>query len=440
MQQPTLVGAKAELDLLKLAGLSSVRISSTWAPGEKAPSHDETTQLASVVGAAALDGFKVYVSVSQFGSKTTPLTDEDQSAFARYAAWIAAQFPTLRGIIVGNEPNLNRFWLPQFNPDSSDAAAPAFESLLAKTYDAIKAVRPSLEVIGVGLSPRGNDNPTGTRLTHSPTTFIKDLGAAYRASGRTAPIMDALGFHPYGDDSSQPPTFQHPNSTTISLADYGKLVSLLGEAFDGTGQQGSTLPIFYDEYGVESLIPEARAALYTGTEPATTKPVDETTQASYYRTALALAFCQPNVEGILIFHAFDEPALDRWQSGLYYPDGKPKSGVPVVRDAVAQVRRGILAHCDGLQLTPTLRYLLWPRVAQLRQGRVQFAFTCDIDCRFDAGVAKQRRAGVAVGGVRTTVVFPKRVAKGTYRVSLTLTATVNPGPPFHKQSPSLRVR
>src|SRR6266542_3586047 len=142
VQQPTLVGAKAELDLLKLAGLRSVRISSTWAPGEKAPSADETTQLASVAGAAALDGFKVYVSVSQFGSKTTPLTDDDQSAFAQYAAWIAAQFPTLRGIIVGNEPNLNRFWLPQFNLDGSDAAAPAYEALLARTYDAIKAAQP----------------------------------------------------------------------------------------------------------------------------------------------------------------------------------------------------------------------------------------------------------------------------------------------------------
>ena len=251
--------------------------------------------------------------------------------------------------------------------------------------------------------------------------------------------MDAFGFHPYGDDSSQPPTFTHPNTTTISLADYAKLVSLLGEAFDGTAQLGSTLPIFYDEYGVESLIPAAKSSLYTGNEPTTTKPVDEATQAAYYRTALALAFCQPNVEGINIFHAIDEPALDRWQSGLYYADGTPKPGVAVVRAAIAQVRRGIIAHCDGLELTPKLQYVLWPRRTELRRGRMRVAFTCDIDCSYELRVATQRRTGRAIGGVKTTVAFAKRVAKGTYRIRMTLTAPVNPGPPLIRQSPPLTV-
>ena len=35
-------------------------------------------------------------------------------------------------MIVGNEPNLNRYWLPQFNDDGIDAAAPAYETLLAR--------------------------------------------------------------------------------------------------------------------------------------------------------------------------------------------------------------------------------------------------------------------------------------------------------------------
>src|SRR5438132_13651029 len=64
VQKPTIVQAKAELDLLKLAGLSSVRVSATWAPGQTAPGPDESTRLASVLGAAALDAFRVYVSVS----------------------------------------------------------------------------------------------------------------------------------------------------------------------------------------------------------------------------------------------------------------------------------------------------------------------------------------------------------------------------------------
>ena len=37
---------------------------------------------------------------------------------------------------------------------------------------------------GGALAPRGIDRPGTGRDTHSPTTFIRDLGAAYRASGR----------------------------------------------------------------------------------------------------------------------------------------------------------------------------------------------------------------------------------------------------------------
>src|SRR5207248_10679162 len=85
----------------------------------------------------------------------------------------------------------------------ADAAAASYETLLARTYDAVKAVSPKVEVIGGGLAPRGSDDPAGIRPTHSPTAFITDLGADYRASGRTKPIMDALSLHPYEDHSSK---------------------------------------------------------------------------------------------------------------------------------------------------------------------------------------------------------------------------------------------
>ena len=79
------------------------------------------------------------------------------------------------------------------------------------------------------------DDPS-VRPTHSPTTFIPDLGAAYRASGRTEPIMDAFAFHPYGESSRIAPDFRHRRGTSIGLADYRKLVGLLSRAFDGTAQ------------------------------------------------------------------------------------------------------------------------------------------------------------------------------------------------------------
>ncbi len=48
------------------------------------------------------------------------------------------------------------------------------------------------------------------------------------------------------------------------------------------------------------------------------KPVDNATQSRFYREALSMAFCQPNVTTFLFFHTVDESNLDRWQSGMYY--------------------------------------------------------------------------------------------------------------------------
>src|SRR5205814_895501 len=182
--------------------------------------------LRNVATAAQLDGVTIVTTVMNIGSKTTPLSDKDQLDFAAYAASVAEVSPTLRILIIGNEPNLNRYWLPQFADDGSDAAAAAYESLLARTYDAVKATSPGVTVLGGAVSPRGGDVAGGIRPTHSPTVFIHDLGQAYRDSGRTEPIMDGFAFHPYEDNSSIAQVDgTHPNSTTIALADYDKLVA-----------------------------------------------------------------------------------------------------------------------------------------------------------------------------------------------------------------------
>ena len=435
--------AKAQMDLAKLAGFDTVRVTEIWAPGQTRPTEESLTELRNVVASARLAGIRPYVSITNFGSRTTPLTPQDRSQFAQFAAATARALPTVRDYIIGNEPNLNRFWMPQFNPDGSNAAAPAYVALLAETYDALKAVSPTINVIGGAVSPRGGDRPGTGRDTHSPTKFIPDMGAAYRASGRTRPLMDMFGFHPYTDNSSQPPTFEHPNTTTVAIADYAKLVRLLGQAFDGSPQRGSTLPILYDEFGIESLIPTAKAGLYTGTEPTTTRPVDERTQGDYYRQALALAFCQPNVRGILMFHTVDEPGLPAWQSGLFYVDGTAKSSLPATRTAIGLVRRGIIARCPGMQLTVA------GRIGGQRHtptGR-SFLLTCDIDCNYQARIQRLpaattvRTVSGRAGGRRSVrVQFPPTLAPGRYRFSVRLVAPVNPGPTTTLVSGEFRVR
>jgi hypothetical protein len=445
VQQDNLPAAKAKLDLLKLAGFGAVRIAEVWTPGTRVPTALEQTRLAAVIGAARLDATKVYLAVLNGGSRTTPLSPGDQADFAAFAAWIARKYPSVTDFIIGNEPNNNRFWLPQFALDGSDAAAVAYESLLATSYDALKAVSTGIDVIGGALGPRGIDRPGTGKDTHSPTAFVTDLVAAYKASGRAQPIMDAFDMHPYEDNSSLPPSFQHPKTATIAIADYAKLTAVLA-GFDGTAQPGSALPIVYGEFGVESQIPAAKASLYTGAEPSTTKPVDEATQATYYHDALALAFCQPNVKAFFVFHAFDEPPLDRYQSGVYYADGTTKTSLPVVRKAIRDAAGGVLARCPGLQLTPQAR-VSYPFGNALARVPLTLRVTCNIDCNVYARLAKlpQDSTTLAVrahvlAGVTTRVSFPARhVRAGPYRFAVRLTAPVNVGPPAELQSDPLLI-
>jgi hypothetical protein len=415
--------AKTEMDKLKLAGFDTIRLTQTWTKGQTKLGPNDAITLGNAIKAAQFTGVRVVLSLYPFGSSVTPLTDQDRLDFTQFAADVAARFPLVHDFIIGNEPNLNRFWLPQFGGSGEDVAAPAYTQLLAATYDALKVVRPHSTIYGGALAPRGVDTPNTGRDTHSPTGFIADMGAAYRASGRQIPIMDAFAFHPYPENSETGPNVPHPNGTSIGLADYPKLVGLLGAAFDGTAQRGSTLPILYDEFGIETQIPSSKAPLYTGTEPATTKPVDETVQAQMYLQSLQMTFCQPTVMGLLLFHVQDEPALSAWQSGEFYVDGSPKTSLYPVRSAAYGVRRGIVAACPGLALTPKLVMT----IGKPDKNGVKVIFTCSLDCNYTVALDGRSLTGAAIGRVPKTLLFKGALPAGSHRVTAQGAVPVNTG-------------
>jgi hypothetical protein len=344
-RQPDAAAARDRVQAVKDAGFDSIRITSIWAPGETEPKRGELDVIRNVANASKDLDVRLFIAVYHAGSATTPRTDEARGQFSSYVASLARQLP-VRDFIVGNEPNLNRFWMPQFGPNGEDVAAQDYMLLLADSYDALKAVSEDVNVIGGALAPRGSDRPELPRDTHSPTAFLRDLGAAYRQSGRDEPLMDVLAYHPYETNSSVPPGNPHPNSTTMTLGDYDRLVTLLGEAFGGTEQEGEDLPILYTEFGVESRIPPDKQDVYEGEEFASVKPVDEQTQVDHYDTAIRLAACQETVIGILLFHVFDELDLRGWQSGVRYVDDTPKTSYEPVKRVAEEARRGDV-ECGG---------------------------------------------------------------------------------------------
>ena len=426
--------AKAKMDRVALAGFGVLRMTVIWSPGEETVGGDELVVLGNASSAAQLDGVRLILSIYPHDWQTTPLSSRARGEFAQYAASIARRFPAVTDFVVGNEPNLNRFWMPQFGAGGSDLAARSYELLLATTYDALKSVSSDVNVIGGALSPRGQDKADSARQTHSPTVFIKDLGAAYRRTGRRRPIMDMFAIHPYLIPSRLPPSFAHPRTTTIGIADYPKLVRLLTYAFAGTAQRGETLPIVYDEFGYQSQIPVGKRSLYRHLgAPAAKDAISEALQATYYRQAFALAACQPTVAGLLIFHVADERDARGWQSGVYYSNGTPKSSLAAVRDAALAAQGGTLGTCSVGKTTSNLGDVVFHQPTITEPTMLGIDFSCALPCSYQAQVVDAETgalvtgiAGKAVG--EQTVAFPAdSLEAGSYQYVLRALKCGKPG-------------
>ena len=434
------VHAHAKMTLARLAGFDAIRMTSTWTPGRSAPGEGELETLRTAATAARLNGIRLIVSVYHRSQRTTPRTPVARAQFASYVAAIAREAPGVSDFIIGNEPNLNLFWMPQFNRNGSSASPAAYLKLLAASYDALKAVSPDVNVIGGSLSPRGQDKPRSKRQTHSPTRFIERLGEAYRQSRRTRPVMDAFAFHPYLIPSRLPPTFRfaNPKNTTIALSDYPKLAKLLARAFDGTAQPGSTLPIVYDEFGYQSRIPLAKQDAYVNLDhPVAADAIDEATQAEYYRRSLAIAQCQPNVTGMLLFHVSDERDGLAWQSGVYYADDTPKTSLEAVRAAALAARKGTLARCRVPKRVNPVREVVFPDHESVAATTTTTTWSvdvaCDRPCKYTVdvvpvapapasaldrltGTTSLQAVGIAFAGPPTTAKLPpERLEAGSYQ-------------------------
>jgi hypothetical protein len=108
---------------------------------------------------ATLRGVQLVFSVAP--TKARAMADNPNAVrqYADYVALLARTYPTVKDFIVGNEPNQPRFQQPQFDRAGRNVSAATYYTMLAASYDALKAVDPAIKVVGLGLSPRGNDQP-----------------------------------------------------------------------------------------------------------------------------------------------------------------------------------------------------------------------------------------------------------------------------------------
>ena len=245
--------------LMNDVGLSQVRLTVNWdATQPTTIMHQD--EIESVLPVATLRGVRVIFSIRPLQARSIAETPAASDEFVAFLEHVARTLPTVKDVIVGNEPNLSRFWQPQFSATGNGASGAAFEALLARSYDRLKAVDPTINVIGVGLSPRGGDNArASSNISTSPVKFLQGMGAAYRASGRTKPIMDQFAYHPYPkkDTDSLTKGYIWPNAGVTNL---DRIKQAFWDAFSDTGQKTfeQGLRVKLDEVGWQVAVSPRR--------------------------------------------------------------------------------------------------------------------------------------------------------------------------------------
>ena len=288
---------------------------------------------------------------------STDAHQHDPTAFCAWAQLVAETVKQwgIHDFIVWNEPNTLLYWAPQKDAHGNDVAAPAYEALLAACYDSIHAGDPDARVIGMGLSPRAS-----TPRSNEPLAFLRDVGAAYRASGRTAPIMDQLALHPYPNPAvpGSPPSAGYQKPDDFGMSQLNRVKQAVYDAFKGTGQpttlNGLTFRI--DEVGWQT--DTTAYPQYFGTENAPVV-VSEQTQASDIATMAQRYFaCDPTVTDVELFLLVDEKYRNGrdengkvvgggWQSGLMTAGGQGVSTPKVAYTQDAPIFAAGRAACTA---------------------------------------------------------------------------------------------
>ena len=331
-------------------GLSSDTITLRW-DETSASGFDgsEADFVAPALGAAQATGVKVTLDV--YPRHSAALSNPANAArFATWVADLAKAYPYVREFVVMNECNTSLFANPQYAGGKNVSAARC-GAFLAAGYDALKAVDPGIFVWGLGLSPRGNPVPKNGKDTRAtdPIDWLSFLGAWYRQSGRTAPLMDGLDIHPYPIPQNLPFEKGYGDPTSFSVVNLPRVYQAFYAAFAGSGQKTvgpGRLPVSLNEVGIQTVPPAALAGTYTGTENASSQGVDGKTgtpayQATWYTKLVDFALCDADITKVNIFKLVDESALEGWQSGLFYQGYVPKPSAAAVKTEIAKTG----GHC-----------------------------------------------------------------------------------------------
>jgi hypothetical protein len=453
---------------MKEVGLQENRITIGWNP-EAPTTIPDRDKLDRYVATATSNGIRLMILISPTRARVLAGSPSSSSEFVRFVAQVARAFPQVKDFGVGNEPNQPRFWQPQFSSSGRSLACGAYERVLAQAYDALKDIDQAITVIGVSLSPRGNDNPlAATNSSTSPVRCLRELGLAYRASRRKKPIMDELAFHPHPNSYRDNFTvgYRWPNAGTSNL---GRIKQAVWDAFHGTSQPTFAeagqpvsmaarppLRIRLNEVGWQVDVPESSMGAYYGKE-SVARLATERSQADIYAGLLPYYACDASIRSVLYYGLVDEPDLDRWQAGMIRADRTRRPSFTTVRSALTRGlqkcnRRPTRWRHTTKVVGATARFgqrnrsagdTSWAFVAASEEASLYRAAMYRLPGRGLSGTLRKKllasvgmrkstkpvyaARGKVAAHLGTFVRFPRRrVARGSYVFAIRLSAEMNP--------------
>ncbi|MGI9081862.1 MAG: cellulase family glycosylhydrolase [Thermoleophilaceae bacterium] len=353
----------AALDLLRRAGVRTVRLTAGWsvlAPRPRAATRprfeaeDPAAYRAAgwrridrAVRGARRRGMAVMIDIAFWApvwatSRDTsehPREAVDPILLARFAKAVARRYdgaydppgrerplPAVRGFTIWNEPNLPDFLGPQWRdpPTRRVPLSPhRYRAMVAAAYPAVKAVQPNALVLVGGLAAYGRGGV-------APLHFLRELACV---DDRLRPLQraechgfarvpgDGLAYHPYSTRTLPDRAEDSAGSDDAPLARLGGLASLLDELAADGRIDPSLRDIYLTEYGYETNPPDPGA------------PFGPERAARMSSWAEAIASREQRVRTVAQFLVRDLPSgpgaqregrLSDWQSGVLFLDGSPK--------------------------------------------------------------------------------------------------------------------
>lgn len=300
-----------ELDMMQSIGVKDIRIGLYWAEIEPIEGVFNWTKADYIINQANARGMGVLAGINEtpawagdvIGAGTPSTTD-----FAAYATTLAQRYQgKVSAFEIWNEPNA-AFFLNPVSPAN-------YTALLKAGYTAIKAVDPSVTVIGGVLgSGQTTYNDAGKLVTMDPTDFLQGM---YDAGAQG--YFDALSFHPYKYD------VKFSNQALIAdspLRQLKEMRALMEQYGDGAKD------IWATEYGLPTV--SGGAAI---------NDIDQQKQADFIADFLNSWGEQAGTGPIFIYSTRDINTGDGNQGnnfGIWETNWTPKLAVQVIQDFIAE--------------------------------------------------------------------------------------------------------